>query len=99
MAGRLEMRQTGRRTATCLQPLIDGAGGVAGRRQMVGEVFGLALDKIRELMLQHRRDAGVQLLASGAQQGAVGGVLHQRVLEQLGGIRCHAAAEQQTRLG
>ena len=32
-----------------------------------------------------------------AQQRAVGGVLHQRVLEQVGGVRSDAAAEQQSR--
>jgi hypothetical protein len=41
----------------------------------------------------------VQLLPSAAQQGAVGGVLHQRVLEEIRGLRCRAAAEQQARLG
>ena len=52
---------------------------------MMGQEFGLALDEIGEMLLQHRRDPSMQFLPPGAQQGAVGGVLHQRVLEEIGG--------------
>jgi hypothetical protein len=55
--------------------------------------FGLTLDEIGEMVLEHRRDAGLQLLAPGAQQGAVGRVLHQSVLEQVRGLGRDAAAE------
>ena len=79
-----------------LQPLIDRALGVAGGGQMMGQEFGLALDEIGEILLQHRRDPGMQFLPSSAQQRAVGGVLHQRVLEQVGGVRRGAAAKQQS---
>jgi hypothetical protein len=60
----------------------------------MGESFGLAFEEIGEMLFQRRRDARVQLLPPPAQQGGVGGVLHQRVLEQVGGLRRHAAAEQ-----
>jgi len=43
----------------------------------MGEQFGLALDEISKMLFQRRRDARVQFLAPAAQQGAVGGVLHQ----------------------
>ena len=47
----------------------------------MSEQLGLALDEIRKMLFQRRRDARVQLLPSPAQKGRVGGVLHQRVLE------------------
>jgi hypothetical protein len=99
MADGFEMRQALRGILASLQPLIDRAFGIAGGGQMMRQEFGLALDEICEVSLQHRRDAGVQLLSSRAQQCAVGGVLHQRVLEEVGGVRRDAAAEQQPGLG
>ena len=84
MADRLEMGRSRRGMLAGLQPLIDRALGIAGSSQMMGQQFGLALDEIGEMLLQHRRDPGVQFLPPCAQQGAVGGVLHQRVLEQVG---------------
>jgi hypothetical protein len=74
--------------------LIRGPLGVAGGGQMMGRNLGLALDEIGELLLQPCRDAGVHLLALCAQQGAVGGVLDQRVLEEIRRLRRDAAAEQ-----
>ena len=47
-----------------LQPLIDGTFGVAGAGQMMCQEFGLALDEIGKILLQHRRDSSVQLLPS-----------------------------------
>ena len=41
----------------------------------------------------------MQFLPPCAQQGAIGGVLHQRVLEEIGGLRRDTAAEQQPGLG
>ena len=60
---------------------------------MMGEQFGLALDDIGETRFQCRGDTLMQFLPSPAQQRAVGSVLHQRVLEQVGGVRSDAAAE------
>ena len=45
-----------------LQPLIDRALGIAGRGQVVSQELRLALDEIGEVLLQHRRDVGVQFL-------------------------------------
>ena len=95
MADRFEVRQARCGMLAGLQPLIDRALGIAGGGQMMGQEFGLALDEIGEMLLQHCRDSGVQFLPPGAQQGAVGGVLHQRVLEEVGGLRRDTAAEQQ----
>ena len=48
---------------------------------VVGKKLGLCFAGTWKLLLQHPHDAGVKLLAPGAQQGAIGGVLYQRVLE------------------
>jgi hypothetical protein len=66
MADGLEMRQALGGTLASLQPLIDGALGVAGGGQMMSQEFRLALDEIREMLLQRRRDAGVQFLPPSA---------------------------------
>src|SRR5712671_7177258 len=98
MGDRFEVSQSRCGVLPCLQPLLDRAFGVASRRQVMGEQFRLALDEIGEMLFQRRRDAGVQFLPSAAQQGRVGSVLHQRVLEQVGGVWSDAAAKQQSRI-
>lgn len=62
---------------------------------MVREEFGLGFDDLRELGLQHLGDAGVQLLAAGFEQRAVGGVLNEGVLEAVGDLWWAAAAVDQ----
>ena len=62
---------------------------------MVREKLGLCLRVLGKLLLQRLRDAGVELLAAGLEQRAVGGVLDQRVLEAVGRIGRGAAAEDQ----
>src|SRR5260370_1025093 len=99
MADRFEMRQALRSMPTGLQPLSHRALGVASGSQVMGQEFRLALDQIGEMLLQQRRDAGVQFLPSGAQQRAVSSVLHQRMLEQVRGVWWDAAAEKKTRSG
>jgi len=74
MADRLAMGGAVGGTPASLQPLIDGARGIAGRCQMMREEFWLALDEIGETLLQHCGDAGVQFLSPRAEQSAVGGV-------------------------
>ena len=78
---RFEMGRALGSVLTGLHPLVHRARGIAGGSQMMGQKFGLALDEIHEMLFQHRCDAGVQFLASGSQQGAVGSVLDQCVLE------------------
>ena len=50
---------------------------------------------LRKLSLQRRGDLGVQLLTPVAQQRAVGGILHKRVLEGILRIRRRPAPEDQ----
>ena len=78
------------------EPLIDRALGVAGSRQMVCQEFGLVLDDIRKIPFQCRRYPSVQLLSPSAQEHVVGGVLHQRMLEEVGGMWRGPAAKQQS---
>ena len=59
MTDRFEMGRARRGMLAGLQPLIDRAFGIVGRGQMMGQEFGLALDEISEMLLQHRRDASV----------------------------------------
>ena len=53
-------------------------------------------DEIRKPLFQRLGDAAMQGLARAAQQGAVGGVLDQRVLEQILSRRRDAALEDET---
>jgi hypothetical protein len=59
MADRFEMGQAQRSRSAGLQPLIDGALGITGGRQMMRQQFGLPFDEIGKTLLQHRRDTGV----------------------------------------
>ena len=63
---------------------------------MVCQEFGLALDDIRKIPFQCRRYPSVQLLSPSAQEHVVGGVLHQRMLEEVGGMWRGTAAKQQS---
>lgn len=99
VADRLEVRQALGGVSAGLKPLIDRAPDIAGGGQMMRQELGLALDEIGEVLLQCRCDPAMQLSAPGAQQGAVGGVLHQRVLEEIGRLRWDTAAEQQPGTG
>jgi hypothetical protein len=63
-----------------------------GLCEMVREDLRLGSDSIGELLSEHLSKTRVQFLAPFAQQGAVGGVLYQRVLEEVGGVRRDTAA-------
>src|SRR6202045_550252 len=96
MADRFEVGKALGGMLAGFQPLIDRALGIAAARQMMGQEFWLALDEIGEILLQRRRDPSMQLLPPSAQQHVIGGVLHQRMLESVGGMRSSAAAKQQS---
>src|SRR6266699_1440378 len=96
MADRFEMGQALGGMLAGFEPLIDRALGIAGSRQMMRQEFGLALDDIREIPFQYCRYPSVQLLSPSAQEHVVGGVLHQRMLEKVGGMWRGTAAKQQS---
>src|SRR5262249_4684223 len=68
-------------------------------RQVVSKQFGLALNEIGEMLLQHARDTSMQLLAPRAQQGAIGHILHKRMLEKVRGVWRIASAKPSTGVG
>ena len=63
---------------------------------MARQQFRLTLADFRELALDRFGDASVKRAPGLAQQRAIGRVLHQRVLSQIGRMRRRALPEQQT---
>ena len=63
---------------------------------MTRQQLGLAFGDVGELAFEGFGDAGMKRASRLAQQRAVGRVLHQGVLEQIGRMRRHALPEQQT---
>ena len=53
---------------------------------MMRERFGLPRDQVRKFLRENLRNSGVDLLTSRAQQAGIGGVLYQRMLEDVGRI-------------
>jgi hypothetical protein len=64
---------------------------------VVGDHFGLRLDRRRKVLGQHVGNAAMQLLALATQQTSVSHVTHERVLEQISRVRRQAPPKQQTR--
>ena len=62
---------------------------------MLSHERGAGSHDLRKLSLQRRGDLGVQLLTPVAQQRAVGGILHKRVLEGILRIRRRPAPKDQ----
>ena len=62
---------------------------------MLREELGLAVHQLGEMGFERFGDPGMELLARAAQQSAVGGVLHQRVLEQVLGRGRRSALKDQ----
>ena len=56
--------------------------GHTGLTIVVGDHFGLRLDRRRKAFGQHVGNAAMELLALATQQASVGHVTHQRVFEQ-----------------
>ena len=69
---------------------------VAAGAQMMRQKLGLTLHLVREALLQHRSDAGMQFLPLCTQQRTVSGILNECVLEQIRRMRSGAPAKQQT---
>ncbi len=65
-------------------------------RAVPSQKLRLVLGNLGEFALERFRDTGVERASGLAQQRAIGGVLHKRVLEQIGRVRRQALPEQQT---
>src|ERR1700730_3013000 len=63
---------------------------------MTRQQFGLVLGDLRKLVFEGLGDPGVKRMSPFAQQRAVGGILYQSMLKQVGRMRWHALAKQQT---
>ena len=90
---RLAHRRPTEGRATCSRPRIRRALVEPGFCQVIGEQLGLGFDDSRKPLLEHPRNASVQLLAPGLEQRLIGGVLDQRVLETVGRVERAAAAK------
>jgi hypothetical protein len=64
-------------------------------RVVTRQQLWLGLGNLGEMTFDGFRNAGVQLPSRLSQRGAVGGVLHQGVLEQVTGMGWYALSEQQ----
>jgi hypothetical protein len=62
---------------------------------VLGDQRGLGHHDVPELVFKRCRNTGMQLLATAAQQGSIGGFLHQRVLEGVFRIGGRPAPEDQ----
>jgi hypothetical protein len=78
---------------TCLSAIPNAFFDQTGFRAVVGKERRLSRHHIQEILLQGRSDFRVDLLTPSLEQGAVCGILHQRVLEGIFGIGRGAASE------
>src|ERR1700720_3054866 len=65
---------------------------------MVRDKFGLGAYDFRKMALICCCDTSMQRASGLAQQRAVSGILHQRMLKEIRRLRSHSLTEQQTRL-
>src|SRR5215813_7403055 len=70
--------------------------GHTGLTIVVGDHFGLRLDRRRKVFGQHVGNAAMELLALVTQEASVGYVTHERVFEQISRVRRQALPKQQT---
>ena len=61
--------------------------------EVMGEQLRLIVHDVCKRLLQHLRDLDMQLLAIGFEQRVVGGILHQRMLEGVGGFGVRASSK------
>src|SRR5689334_16586198 len=80
-----------------LQPIGGGAVELAGRGQMMRKHLRSPLHRFRGLVAQSGRDPQMQPLTRTTEQGSVGGILHEGMLELVFGRRRYAALENEAR--
>ena len=93
LRGRFRHRRAGGGSPTGFAPAGDGFFDEPGLGVMLGEEFGLAVHQLGGMGFERFGDPGMELLSRAAQQSAVGGILDQRVLEQVFGRRAALRAE------
>ncbi len=90
-----QQRRTVERSLACLAPQRRGLFNESGLRAMTRQQLRLALDKVSKFALEGLGNPGVKRTPRLAKQRAMGRVLHQSMLEQIGRGRRRALAEQQ----
>src|SRR6266436_8846939 len=76
-----------------LEPVFDGRVNEAGLREVVRHDFRLARHDVGKRLLEGPRDLAVQLLPAALEEGFVGRIPYQRVLEAVNRFRRLAAAK------
>jgi hypothetical protein len=87
--------RTGLRLETRLHPSVRGLFDAPGAFVVTREHFGIRFREIREPLDQRFGDLAVKLLASFLEQRFVRGILNQRVLKRVTGIRRHTGFRNQ----
>src|SRR5215471_1528458 len=98
MRNRLVVGGSVQRPVTRLDPPFDGRLAEPRLGEMMGDDLRLDLGHCLELIAQGFGNASVQYLPAALEQVLVRRLLHQRVLEAVGGFRRIAAAEHEFRL-
>src|SRR5262249_60294923 len=80
-----------------LEPIIDAGTGEPGLREMVRHDFRLARSDVGKPLLERARNLRMQLVPPALEQGLIGCVAHQRMLEAVDGVPRLAAAEHEFR--
>jgi hypothetical protein len=93
MQDRFEIRRAGGGTLARLPPIADGRFDLASFRKVMRQQFRLRCGRLWEALLQDVSDATVKLLAPALEQGRIGYILDQGVLEAVGRLGRRAAAE------
>ena len=98
IGSRLEMRRTLARATPRRLPEFDSPIRLQTQREMSGHQSRFLPGPVGKITQQHLGDGAVNLLAFGAQQGVVGGVLDQRVAEAVGGVGRRTPPRHQARV-
>ena len=92
----LDQRRTRQRPLSRFAPQARGLFDQASLGAVTRQQLRLALGNLGELAFEGFGDTGVKCASRLAQQRAIGRVLHQGMLEQVGRMRRHTLPEQQT---
>ena len=99
MGGCLRVGRAIEGTLATLVPIINGGVVQASLGEVMGKEFGLQHCEVREAFLEDIAYSGVQIPPAGAQKGIVCSVLHERMFEDIAGVRRRPAAKDKTSLG
>ena len=94
MADGLGIGRIGSGLSAGAKPIFNGRCIVAGLGRVVGQQFGLGLQQMRKAVLERVVDLRVKRNAAVLEEGLVGNVPYQGVLEHVYGVRRHPSAPQ-----